>query len=79
MIYVLLLLCIALAGIAGLMFAYLVFMDISNKQQKHRIAELERELRKYSIIKDEAANPSEGPQPSAVENWPEFVDVDKTR
>ncbi len=43
MIYILLCLSLSLAGITGLLFFYLAYLDRMDKDQKNRIRELERQ------------------------------------
>jgi len=42
MIYVLILLCLSLAGIAGLQFFYMMYLEQSSKGYRKRIRDLER-------------------------------------
>lgn len=48
MIYILICLSLSLAGITGLQFFYLAYLDRLDKDQKNRIRELERHCRYLS-------------------------------
>ncbi|MBK7708273.1 MAG: hypothetical protein IPJ30_21600 [Acidobacteria bacterium] len=45
MVYVLICLCLSLAGVAGLQFFYMAYIERLNYEQKKRIAALERRVR----------------------------------
>ncbi len=48
MIYVLICLCLSLAGVAGLQFFYMVYLERLNNEHKKRVVTLERRLRNLS-------------------------------
>jgi hypothetical protein len=54
MIYVLICLCLSLAGIAGLQFFYMVYLEQIGKGYKKRVRELERHCIKLSARLHEA-------------------------
>jgi hypothetical protein len=54
MIYVLICLCLSLAGVAGLQFFYMVYLEQIGKGYKRRVRELERHCIKLSARLDEA-------------------------
>jgi hypothetical protein len=78
MIYALLILCIALAGISGFLLAYLAFIEMSRRQLQQRLMELEKEF--HALMSKPAIRPMK-PQPpsSETETWPEFVDNERLR
>ena len=43
--YVLICLCLALAGVAGLQFMYMFYLERMDRERKRRIQQLERECR----------------------------------
>ena len=75
MIFGLFILCIALAGVAGLLFAYLAFLEVRNRQLRERLHELERLLKNYQppAQRPHAITKIAG---SAKENWPEYIEND---
>ena len=48
MLYVLIGLCLALAGIAGLQLMYMLYLDRMDRERKKRVHELEIECRRLS-------------------------------
>jgi len=54
MLYVLIGLSLSLAGVAGLQFFYLIYLERINNEQKKRIYELERRSKYVSKRLDEA-------------------------
>ena len=48
MIYILIGLSLSLAGVAGLQFFYMIYLERINQEQKKRIYELERHSKKLS-------------------------------
>lgn len=48
MIYVLICLCLSLAGIAGLQFFYMIYLEQTSKGQRKRIRQLERHCLRLS-------------------------------
>ena len=52
--YVLIGLCFALVGVAGLQFMYMFYLDRLDNERKKRIAELERHCKKLSVRLAEA-------------------------
>ena len=54
LIYALICLSLSLAGVAGLQFFYMIYLDRIGKEQKKRIRELEKHSRKISLLLREA-------------------------
>jgi hypothetical protein len=48
LVYVLICLCLALAGVAGLQLTYMFYLDRLDRERKKRLHELERRCRKLS-------------------------------
>jgi regulator of sirC expression with transglutaminase-like and TPR domain len=48
LVYVLICLCLSLAGVAGLQFFYMAYLERVERQHKKRIAELERHCKYLS-------------------------------
>lgn len=74
--YVALILALSLAAVAGVLYYYLMFLEARSRQQRRRIAELERanaelleELRGTRTL---PARETEG----GPESWPEVIDED---
>lgn len=47
--YVLICLCLSLAGVAGLQFFYMVYLERIDRERKKRIFELERHVKYLSV------------------------------
>ena len=76
--YVLICLCLSLAGVTGLQFLYLAYLDRIDKDQKKRIYELERHCQKLSVqleIAEKALEESEAKEED--EETEEVVLVDE--
>lgn len=54
LLYVLICLCLALAGIAGLQFTYTFYLDRLDRERKKRLHELEAACRRLSLRLEEA-------------------------
>ncbi len=54
LIYALICLSLSLAGVAGLQFFYMIYLDRIGKEQRKRIRELEKHSRKISLLLREA-------------------------
>ena len=71
--YVALILALTLAAVAGVLYFYIMFLEARGRQQRRRIAELERansELR-------EGLRGARGPEgEDGRESWPEVIDED---
>jgi hypothetical protein len=76
MTYLLFICALALAGIAGLQFAYLAFLEANNRQLKQRIVELERIISRLHLRQSRPA--SDGlPEDKTDEPWPDYLDHEK--
>ena len=77
--YVLLVIALALACVAGIQFIYLLFMEMQSRQLKRRIHELERI--NLEIVRDLQSAETLMENLSGVEEdeaWPELVDDGQT-
>ena len=74
MTYVALILAVVLACIAGMQFFYLMFLEARSRQERRRIAELEREnaelLRELEGVETQLAEQRR----TDGEAWPELID-----
>lgn len=52
--YVLICLCLSLAGVAGLQFFYMVYLERIDRERKKRIYELERHVKYLSVRLEDA-------------------------
>lgn len=72
--YVLICLCLSLAGVAGLQFFYMVYLERIDRERKKRIYELERHV-KYLSVRLEDAELQLGEQNKLLEEvYDEFED-----
>lgn len=79
MFFVIIILAMTLACVAGVQFFYMMFLESSNRQHKRRIAELERQnaeleqelLHKEALLEQQTQ--------LSEESWPEFLDDDAVR
>jgi len=83
MIYVLILLCLSLAGIAGLQFFYMMYLEQSSKGYRKRIRDLERhcvrlskrlQVAESTIVRQERMMSADEPVHEDDEVWADVID-----
>jgi 16S rRNA C1402 (ribose-2'-O) methylase RsmI len=79
MIYIVFVISLTLAGIAGYEFFFLSYLDAQNRQHKRRIAELERELMHQRAALQYAHERIDKLAALHEESWPELVDDEQSR
>jgi 16S rRNA C1402 (ribose-2'-O) methylase RsmI len=79
MIYVLFVIALTLAGLAGYEFFYLSYLDAQNRQLKRRIAELERDAMQHRTALQFSQRRVEELTALHEETWPELVDDERLR
>lgn len=72
--YIALILALTLAAVAGVLYFYVMFLEARSRQQKRRIAELERSNVELLAELREARD-ADGREPEGSrETWPEVID-----
>jgi len=74
LVYVLIGLCLSLAGVAGLQLMYMFYIDRLDKERKKRIHELEIEYRRLSARLAEAESELEMKSEMLAVAYPEYED-----
>ena len=74
LVYVLIGLCLSLAGVAGLQLMYMFYIDRLDKERKKRIHELEVEYRRLSARLAEAESELEMKSEMLAVAYPEYED-----
>ena len=74
LLYVLIGLCLSLAGVAGLQLMYLFYLDRLDKERKKRLHELEIECRRLSTRLTEAKREIASKNELLAVAYPEFED-----
>ncbi len=73
--YIALILALTLAAVAGVLYFYVMFLEARSRQQKRRIAELERANVELLAELRQARDADEGREPEGSrETWPEVID-----
>jgi hypothetical protein len=74
--YIALILALTLAAAAGVLYFYVMFLEARGRQQKRRIAELERaNAELLAELRDALSTDGRGPEGSR-ELWPDVIDED---
>jgi hypothetical protein len=71
--YAALILALTLAAVAGVLYFYIMFLEARGRQQRRRIAELERANAELL----EELRGARGPEEEGRESWPEVIDEDR--
>jgi hypothetical protein len=74
LLYVLIGLCLSLAGVAGLQLMYMFYLDRLDKERKKRLHELEIEYKKLSARLAEAESELEIKNDMLAVAYPEYED-----
>jgi Tfp pilus assembly protein PilN len=74
MFYVAFILALSLACVAGLLYFYALFLEGRIREQRRRIAELERACAALSEELRSVEAPVEAQQRQHAESWPELID-----
>lgn len=74
MFYLAFILALALAGVAGLLYFYLLFLEGRVRQQRRRIADLEKTCAALLEQRRNVEAPSVNETKRGEENWPELID-----
>lgn len=74
MTYVLLILAVVLACVAGTQFFYLMFLETRSRHERRRIAELERENAELSRELERAEELLKEQRRLDGDTWPELID-----
>ena len=74
MLYVLIGLCLSLAGVAGLQLMYMFYIDRLDKERKKRLHELEVEYKRLSARLAEAESELEVKNEMLATAFPEYED-----
>ena len=74
LVYVLIGLCLSLAGVAGLQLMYMFYIDRLDKERKKRVHELEVEYKRLSARLAEAESELEAKNEMLATAFPEYED-----
>ena len=74
LVYVLIGLCLSLAGVAGLQLMYMFYIDRIDKERKKRVHELEIEYKRLSARLAEAESELEIKNEMLASAYPEYED-----
>ncbi|MGI8565071.1 MAG: hypothetical protein ACR2LZ_01165 [Pyrinomonadaceae bacterium] len=76
MLYIALIIAVVLACVAGTQFFYLMFLEARSRQERRRIADLERENAELSRELEDIQTLLEERRRLDGDHWPELLDED---